>query len=158
MLLRRRGLTGQRYDLVDDDGEVARVRLRHLRQGATVTAPDGSGWRIEREPRFGAWQTRPLEGDGDGGPLVTVDKGFSRERYRLRWEAGQLVLVRRRGFHRRRLGLVDAHGAPVGEVVRATVWTGAYDLRLPAYPESVTATIAFLVVLLNRRDNSATWS
>lgn len=156
MLLRRRGLTGQRYDLVDVDGAVAGVRLRPLRQGATVTADDGSGWRIERDRGFGAWRTRPLDGEGD--PLVTVVKGFGRERYELDWDGGHLVLVRRRAFHRRRMDVLDGRGAVVGEVVRATMWTGTYDLRLPAQPEAVTATIAFLVVLLNRRDNSATWS
>jgi len=155
VLLRRRGLTGMHYDLVDGDGEVVRVRLRHLRQGATVTASDGSGWRIDRAPGFGAWLTRPID---DGEPLVTIGKGFSRERYELDWDGGHLVLVRRRGFHRRRMDLLDGHGAVIGDVVRATVWTGAYELRLPPFPEAVTATVAFLVVLLNRRDNSATWS
>jgi hypothetical protein len=157
VLLRRRGLTGQHYDLVGADGEVADVLLRRLRQGGTVTASDGSGWRVDRAPGFGAWLTRPIDADG-GPPIVTTTKGFSRERYELEWDGGHLVLVRRRGFHRRRMELLDGHGAVAGDVGRATVWTGAYDLRLPTYPDAVTATIAFLVVLLNRRDNSATWS
>ncbi|HSK24055.1 MAG TPA: hypothetical protein VK906_12800 [Egicoccus sp.] len=156
MLLRRRGLTGQRYDLVGPDGELCEVRLRPVREGAVVTAGDGSGWRIERDPGFGAWRTRPVEGGGE--PLVSVVKGFSRERYELDFDRAHLVLVRRRGFHRRRMDLLDGRGAVVGEVVRATVWSGAYDLRLPALPDAVLATIAFLVVLLNRRDNAATWS
>ena len=156
MLLRRRGLTGQRYGLRGPDGGLSEVRLRPLREGATVTAPDGPGWRIERDPGFGAWRTRAVDGEGD--PLVTVVKGFSRERYELDWDGGHLVLVRRRGFHRRRMDLLDGVGGVVGEVVRATVWTGTYELRLPALPDPVLATIAFLVVLLNRRDNAATWS
>lgn len=156
MLLRRRGLTGQRYDLVGPDGGRCEVRLRPLREGATVTAGDGSGWRIERDPGFGAWRTRSLDDGGEA--LVTVVKGFSRERYELDFDHGHLVLVRRRGFHRRHMELLDGQGAVVGEVVRATVWSGAYDLRLPALPDAVLATVAFLVVLLNRRDNAATWS
>lgn len=156
MLLRRRGLTGQHYELVADDGEVARVDLHPLRQGATVTAADGSGWRVDREPGFGAWHTRGL--DDDGEPAVTVTKGFARERYEVDWDGGHLVLVRRRGFHRRRIEVLDGLGAVVGEVVLATLWRGTYEVRLPAFPDAVIATVASLVALLNRRDNAATWS
>lgn len=155
MLLRRRGLTGQRYDLVGVEGTLARIRLRPMRQAATIVTGDGSGWRVDRDPGFGAWRTRPL--DSADPPLVTVAKGFARERYEMDFEGGHLVLARRMGA-RRRIDVIDGRDVTVGEIALATLWSGTYHLHVPPLPDAVTATVAFLVVLLNRRDNAASWS
>jgi len=153
MELRRRGFAGQRYELAGDDGVlVAEITVRAMREAGVVTTVDGREWHLARQPGFGPWHTTAA----DGAVLVTTTKLDLRERFDLSWPAGRWRVERRGGFFRRRLEVLDtADGQVVGEVVQTSPTRGIHHLSVPLVADEVLATIAFLAVLLDRRDQSA---
>jgi hypothetical protein len=148
--LRRLSWLSRDHELVGDDGRsLAQLRLRAFREAGEVLLPDGRRWSVHRDPNFGPWR---LE-DGDGATLVTATKEGLGERFTVAWPAGTLRLERRAALGRRHLEVLDGvSGAGIGEVRPLGLAGHRYDLDLPAVPQEVVGTIAWLVAMLAQRD------